>query len=106
MPCLMRRLLDLAIPQDHPMSQAQFRVFWLIYSVYALAWIIGLTLVNYAWHAPYWAKLLAVLLLVVITPTLEGPFRYRKYVERWERQQEQLRTARDGHWNEKPERES
>jgi hypothetical protein len=74
------------IPSDRPMSRTGFSAFRFVYFVVAAVWLGCLMLVNVKWHGPVWAKVLLTLALVSITPDVNGPWRYQRYLAWWEKE--------------------
>jgi uncharacterized membrane protein YqjE len=94
MPSLLGRLVHVVVPNRHRMSRTQFSLFRILYLLFTALWLAVLLGIWLVWRAPGWVKVIATLLLGVVTPTLDGPWRYTKYAAWWESEQEKLKDAR------------
>lgn len=66
------------------MSRVQWWLFNLLYLVFTALWVIALLFLNFASGASWPVKLAMTLALVVVTPTLDGPWRYDRYLRAWD----------------------
>ena len=66
------------------MGRGQWWVFNVLYLAFTTVWVLVLVSVNLLSRVSWLAKALITLGLVVVTPTLEGPWFYRKYLKSWQ----------------------
>lgn len=87
-----RRREFVVVPGNQPRTRAQLQLINALALVYAFIWLslVLLIVVGLRWDWPL--KIVALLVLFAFVPSLEGPWRYAKYLEWWE---EQHRRAAD-----------
>lgn len=65
------------------MGRLGFIVFRALYLAYACVWVAALLFVFVILRTAWYLKAACIAALVLTTPTLDGPWRYRKYVAWW-----------------------